>query len=157
VQVLAATHADLEAEVAARRFRADLLYRLNTVRVDLPPLRQRRDFAQVVRSVLAGLDPHAGIDNDALALLARHRWPGNFRELRSVLTRALLQGGQVLDTGTVARWLPAAVPSVAASVLQQGAAELVRREFDRCGNVSVTARTLGISRTTVYRHLRAAG
>ena len=76
VLLLAATHADLDEEVAARRFRADLLYRLNTVRVDLPPLRLRRDFAPAVRSLLASLDGAASISDEAvvrLALQARRR------------------------------------------------------------------------------------
>lgn len=152
VQLLAATHADLDAEVAARRFRADLLYRLNTVRVDLPPLRLRRDFAAAVHAVLAALDSTATIADDAVARLAMHRWPGNFRELRSVLTRALLHGNGRIGSGDVHRWLPAA-SSPPASALQQSAGELVRREFEHCRSVSQTARALGISRTTVYRHL----
>jgi transcriptional regulator of acetoin/glycerol metabolism len=155
VQLLAATHADLEAEVAARRFRADLLYRLNTVRLALPPLRERRDFAAAVRSVLATLDRQASIDDEAIARLAQHGWPGNFRELRALLTRALLAGGSRLRHADVEGLLP---PSRGepVSALQQGATEIVRREFERCGgSVSEAARRLGISRTTVYRHLRA--
>ncbi|HSQ73087.1 MAG TPA: sigma-54-dependent Fis family transcriptional regulator, partial [Rubrivivax sp.] len=156
VLLLAATHADLDEEVAARRFRADLLYRLNTVRAELPPLRLRRDFALAVRSMLTSLDGAASISDEAVARLAQHRWPGNFRELRSLLTRVLLQGTQRIGAAEVERWLPAAT-GVPASALQHNAAELVRREFDRCGSVSQTARALGISRTTVYRHLRATG
>jgi len=144
--------------VAARRFRADLLYRLNTVRADLPPLRLRRDFALAVRSLLASLDGAASISDDAVARLALHRWPGNFRELRSLLTRVLLHGTQRIGAKEVERWLPVTTATVAcASALQLNAAELVRREFERCGSVSQAARALGISRTTVYRHLREAG
>ncbi len=157
VQLLAATHADLDAEVSARRFRADLLYRLNTVSVQLPPLRERTDFATAVRAVLAAVDSAASITDEAIERLAGHGWPGNFRELRSVLTRALLQGSSRVQAAAVAPWLPQAAAAPAAgtvSALQQNAAELVRREFERCGNVSATARALGISRTTVYRHLR---
>jgi transcriptional regulator of acetoin/glycerol metabolism len=106
-----------------------------------------------VHRVLATLDSAAAIDDDAVARLACHRWPGNFRELRSVLTRALLHGPARIGVAEVERWLPAAAPAPA-SVLQQGASELVRREFERCGSVSETARALKISRTTVYRHLR---
>ncbi len=157
VQVLAASNAELADEVAARRFRADLFYRLNTVRVELPPLRRRRDFAPAARSMLASLDSAASLDDDAVERLAWHAWPGNFRELRSVLTRALLAGpGRALRRSDIERLLPAAAP-VASSVLQQDATERVRREFERVGrSVSQTSRNLGISRTTVYRHLRGA-
>lgn len=161
VQLLAASHADLQAEVAARRFREDLLYRLNTVRVSLPPLRARSDFAQAVRSVLAGLDARVQLSEAALRRLAAHAWPGNFRELRAVLTRALLsRRGQVLSESEVAAQLPplAAPAAPAASALQRHSTELVLREFERCGgSVSRTSRQLGVSRTTVYRHLREAG
>jgi transcriptional regulator of acetoin/glycerol metabolism len=167
VQLLAATHADLADEVAAGRFRADLFYRLNTVRVDLPPLRLRSDFAAAVRHVLAQVDPAAHIDDEAVDGLARHVWPGNFRELRSVLTRALLTGGRRrLQAGDFLGLLPAGTPGRlpaepaahtspgGASTLQQVAADTVRREFERTGgSISQTSRNLGISRTTVYRHL----
>ncbi len=157
VQLLAATNAELDDEVAAHRFRADLLYRLNTVRVELPPLRLRRDFVAAVRSVLATLDTGTSIDDDAVERLAWHAWPGNFRELRSVLTRALLaRSGHRLARVDVDRLLPVASPA-SGSALRQGASEMVRREFERTGHsVSQTSRNLGISRTTVYRHLREA-
>jgi transcriptional regulator of acetoin/glycerol metabolism len=157
VQLLAATNADLEEVVAAQRFRADLMYRLNTVRANLPPLRQRRDFVAAVRSVLDALDPLATIDDAAIERLASHAWPGNFRELRSVLTRALLvQGGHRLGVADVAALLPSAScqPS---SVIQQTTLETIRREYERTGqNVSQTSRNLGVSRTTIYRYLGGA-
>ncbi|MFZ5506265.1 MAG: sigma-54-dependent Fis family transcriptional regulator [Pseudomonadota bacterium] len=159
VQVLAATNTDLADEVAAGRFRADLLYRLNTVCVTLPPLRRRRDLAAAVRHLLAAIDRHATIADGAIARLARHAWPGNFRELRAVLTRALLASGDGrLGERDIERVLPPPERDVpaGASALRLNATDAVRREYERTGrNVSQTARNLGISRTTVYRHLRA--
>ncbi len=164
VQLLAATHADLDADVLAKTFRADLLYRLNTVRVTLPALRLRRDFSAAVRWVLHSIDRRVAIADDAITLLSAHSWPGNFRELRSVLTRALLQQPPAarptpLGVADMHAVLPAAVsadPGSSNSQLQRSAAELVRAEHGRSGgSVSRTARALGISRTTVYRHLRS--
>ena len=157
VQLLAATNTDLADDVAARRFRADLFYRLNTVCVTLPPLRLRRDFADAAIALLHRLDARAAIDDAALARLQAHAWPGNFRELRSVLTRALLScDGHPIGTATIARLLPPAERATR-SALQQVAGETIRREFERTGHsVSQTSRNLGISRTTVYRHLAPA-
>ncbi len=168
VLVLASSNADLEQAVAAGRFRADLLHRLNTVRVGLVPLRQRSDFAACARHVLADLEPQARLDEAAVQRLSEHGWPGNFRELRAVLTRALLAqpeaGAMRLDAGAVDALLPAAGIASAHggaaasgrpnSQLQRSADELVRQELQRQGgSVSRTARALGVSRTTVYRHL----
>ena len=157
VQLLAATHAGLDEEVLARHFRADLLYRLNTVCAELPPLRLRRDFGAAARQVLASIDLGASLTDGAIARLQAHAWPGNFRELRSVLTRALLASASPhLGLQDLERLLPPAGPH-SQSALQQGAAELVRREYERSGHsISQTSRSLGISRTTVYRHLREA-
>ena len=164
VQLLAATHADLETEVGARRFREDLLHRLNIVRLTLPPLREREDFAAVGRSVLAAIDPHARISDDALLQLSCLPWRGNMRELRAVLTRALLMHDTgELDTGDFAAAFSAAQPGSmpvlhGQSALQQGALQRVLSEFERTGHsVSQTSRNLGISRTTVYRYLRERG
>ena len=160
VQLLAASHASLEEAVQAKAFRADLLHRLNTVCVTLPALRQRRDLPQAAQWVLRQLDARQSLADDALARLAAHPWPGNFRELRSVLTRALLQRGDSrrhlpLHAADLDAVLPPAQASGSTSQLQRTAADLVRSEFERSGgSVSLTARALGISRTTVYRHLR---
>ncbi len=163
VQLLAASHANLEDAAQARTFRADLLHRLNTVCVTLPALRQRRDLPQAARWVLRQLDIGQSLSDDALARLAAHSWPGNFRELRSVLTRALLQRPaarrhQPLNAEDMNAVLPPSQPVAGASQLQRSAADLVRSEYERCGgSVSHTARALAISRTTVYRHLRSGG
>jgi len=154
VQLLAASNSDLADDVAARRFRADLFYRLGTVGVTLPPLRRRRDFPDAVVALLRRLDARAAIADAAIDRLQAHAWPGNFRELRSVLTRALLtSGGRPIDAADIERLLPPAQRGPT-SALQQVAAETIRREFERTGHsVSQTSRNLGISRTTVYRHL----
>lgn len=157
VQLVAASNADLDGEVARQRFRADLLYRLNTVRVELPPLRRRRDFAACVRFALAAIDAQASISDAAVTWLKAYAWPGNFRELRSVLTRALLtQSTRRIDLPQLRSLLAAPRGAGAdASALRQGATEAVLREFERSGrSVSRTSRNLGVSRTTVYRHLR---
>ncbi|MDO9197249.1 sigma-54-dependent Fis family transcriptional regulator [Rhodoferax sp.] len=160
VQIVAASHTELEAEVAAGRFRADLMYRLNTVCVVLPPLRERRDFGEAVWHVLNGLAPGASITPAAIDLLASHSWPGNFRELRAVLTRALLarvDADAPLDVPELRPHVPArsGASTNGASALHVSATELVLREFERTGhNISLTSRNLAISRTTVYRHLR---
>jgi transcriptional regulator of acetoin/glycerol metabolism len=166
VQLLAASHACLDTAVRERQFREDLLYRLNTVRVTLPPLRERSDLAAAARWVLRGIDASAQLLDDALPVLQQRAWPGNFRELRSALTRALLARpagphGACLGAADLRAVLPgpAPVPDAAPrSALQRTAAELVRAEFQRNGgSVSETSRVLGISRTTVYRHLRTQG
>jgi len=210
VQLLAATNVALEEEVAACRFRADLLYRLSVIKAVLPPLRCRSDIAEAVHGVLATIEPRATLGDGALERLARHGWPGNFRELRAVLTRALLarrlrgdtavigvddldavlpgagaaaglglrggygsalrvgDGSALRDVqgsasgdepGSALRDRPgSALPGTPGSALQAEATERVCREFERCGrSVSRTSRSLGISRTTVYRHLREGG
>lgn len=161
VQILAATNADLAGEVAARRFRADLMYRLDTVKAVVPPLRVRSDFAAALRFVLVRIDPAATISEEAIARLEVHDWPGNFRELRSVLTRALLAGTDMkIGIDEIAVLLPSILSKnadIVGSALRDRAMEEVMSEFRRTGgNVSHTARNLSISRNTVYRHLRDA-
>ncbi len=163
VQLLAASHADLEEEVRLRSFRADLFYRLNIVQVTLPPLRKRSDLAAAVRWMLRQIDADLVIDDLAVQQLASHGWPGNFRELHAVLMRIVLARGlrNHLDAPgntIVAAEVQAVLPlaKIVGSGLQRSAAELVRLEFERSGrSVSQTARNLDISRTTVYRHLRS--
>ena len=94
VRVVAATHRDLEALIAAGKFREDLFYRLNVIPLELPPLRDRpEDLPELAYAFLYEAARRNGravarIDDDALAVLLRHRWPGNVRELRNVMERA---------------------------------------------------------------------
>ncbi len=96
VRVIAATNSDLDAEVHAGRFRSDLFYRLNVVRIEVPPLRERpedvallaRRFAEEVSALLGRTAPELGAE--ALARLRAYSWPGNVRELRNVVERALI-------------------------------------------------------------------
>ena len=160
VQLLAASNVDLAAAVAAKRFREDLLYRLDVVKLRLPPLRERSDFALAARSVLAQVDAGAQLSEGALARLAQQPWPGNFRELRSTLTRMVLaqaraDGSAQLNEHDVPAQLAAPASAARGSALQHSATDQVLRAFEASGrSVSATARRLGVSRTTVYRHLR---
>src|SRR5262249_33426692 len=96
VRVLAATNVDLGSEIRAGRFREDLLYRLNTVEVQVPPLRERReDLPRLAHCFLSRLGARNGrpalrLSTSALDALLRHTWPGNVRELEHVIERAVL-------------------------------------------------------------------
>jgi len=104
VRVLSATNADLQAEIAAGRFREDLLYRLNTVVIHLPPLRDRRsDIAALAQHFLAIYaaryrKPIAGFDQDAASVMQAHAWPGNVRELAHSVERAVLMADPATTT-----------------------------------------------------------
>jgi transcriptional regulator with PAS, ATPase and Fis domain len=104
VRLLAATHRNLAGMVREERFREDLLFRINTLTLEIPPLRERReDIRAVAHTVLTELCRRRGraapeLDQDAAQMLEQYRWPGNVRELRNVLERALLFcKGNVLD------------------------------------------------------------
>lgn len=162
VRLISATNADVNAEVAAGRFREDLLFRLNTIEIALPPLRDRRDdiprlakhflnlHAQRYRKALTGFDP------TAMQMLIDYQWPGNIRELEHSIERAVLmaQGGSVraADLG-----LRAPTESAAGRLedmsLEDVEALLVRKAMARHGNVSAAAKALGLSRSALYRRL----
>jgi len=110
VRVVAATNKDLQAEIAAGRFREDLLYRLNVVPIDVPPLRARRgDVPQLVEHFVAQLGRTGGLaakrfDPEAVKRLAAYDWPGNIRELRNAIERLLiLASGNVVSVDDVER------------------------------------------------------
>jgi DNA-binding NtrC family response regulator len=166
VRILSATNADLEADVEAGRFRKDLLYRLRTVEIPLPPLRHRLEdieplalhfLARHSRKYGKELD---GFDADALAALRAHSWPGNVRELDHAVERAVLmaRGTRIespdlgLDTrsGAAADAEPRRLID-AERLLIQGA--LDRHQ----GNVSLAAAELGLSRSALYRRLEKHG
>jgi DNA-binding NtrC family response regulator len=168
VRVLSATNAALSAEIAAGRFREDLLYRLNTVVIHVPPLRDRReDIEPLANHFLAHYaaryrKPVSGFDPDAGAALRSHRWPGNVRELGHSIERAVLMadpaatsiaarhlglhGGRGIDTGTEAVSLEDAERAFIEKVLARHG-----------GDVRLAAEQLGMSRSALYRRLQQYG
>jgi len=166
VRLVSATNAELDAEVTAGRFREDLLFRINTVEVRLPPLRDRREdipllaahflrrHAQRYRRAVESLEP------EALRLLLAHPWPGNVRELDHVLERAVLMArGPVLGAAELGLRSPA--PGAAAleqMTLDEVERVLIQKALARHGgNVSEAAKTLGLSRSALYRRLERHG
>jgi DNA-binding NtrC family response regulator len=165
VRLIAATNADLAAEIAAGRFRKDLLFRLNTVEVRLPPLRERREdivpLAQMFLARSAQRYQRAGahLSASALRALEDYPWPGNVRELSHVMERAVLTatGAQIahLDFS-----LPLATPSGAPprQTLDEAEQDMIRSALERCaGNIQKTAEMLGLSRAALYRRLEKFG
>jgi DNA-binding NtrC family response regulator len=165
-RIISATNADLNAEVAAGRFRQDLLFRLNTIEIQLPPLRERREdipllarhfltqHAQRYRKPLTGFEPAA------MQLLLDHAWPGNVRELDHAVERAVLMAQ---DDLVRTRDLGLRTPKDAAARIEDMSLEevegfLIKKALARYdGNVSQAAKALGLSRSALYRRLQRFG
>ncbi len=160
IQLVSATNRDLDAAIAEGRFRRDLLYRLNTVEVTLPPLNARSDFAEIVAALAETLDDPPVLDDAALALLESARWPGNIRELRNVLQRLALAepgGGPITAERLRALLGDRLGAGPGRDGLRAREREIVLETYRRLdGNVSAVARALGVSRNTVYARLREA-
>ena len=182
VRVVASTNRDLRAEVRRGRFREDLLYRLDVVKLRLPPLRQRpEDLPGLVERLLDGkLPPGDAIAGDNLGALAAYRWPGNVRELRNVLERAVALARRlgeppakfaelVFNLGPAAEGpatLGADYPGVASPLPYKEARAQLLDSFDRAyvaalmsrhgDNMSRAAQAAGISRSFLYDLLRKA-
>ncbi|GAA4107526.1 sigma-54-dependent Fis family transcriptional regulator [Aminobacter aganoensis] len=159
VQIVSATNRNLEEMVASREFRADLLYRLNAYTVRMPPLRSRSDFALVVQHLMQKIAPGTAITDAAIARLSLRSWPGNIRELQSVLQRALVrQHLEFVDEESFTERETAPEDSCEdcrGHALSRHKCREIRSVFRASGdNVSKTARMLGLSRTTVYKHVR---
>jgi len=167
VRVLAATNADVNAEAAAGRFRQDLLFRLNTIEIHLPPLRERReDILLLAHHFLRGYAQRyrktiSGFDAAATQLLREHPWPGNVRELDHAVERGvLLSTGPLLhaaDLGLRAP-APAGSPRLEEMSLDEVERHLIQRTLARHdSNVSQAAKALGLSRSALYRRLQKYG
>jgi DNA-binding NtrC family response regulator len=167
VRVLAATNVDVGAEVAAGRFREDLLFRLNTIEIRVPNLRDRqpdiellahhflRVYTERYRKKISGFDPAA------MQSLREHPWPGNVRELDHAIERAvLLSGGPLIrsiDLGLRAT-PPSGTPRLEEMNLEEVEKHLIQRMLARHGgNVSQAANALGLSRSALYRRLEKFG
>jgi NtrC-family two-component system response regulator AlgB len=170
VRVIAATNQNLEAAVAANRFRDDLLYRLNVIELTLPPLRKRNDILELADHLLAFFARQTGrrlegFTPEARAGLARHPWPGNLRELRNTIERAaILAEGPLVGLADLpvriaqANLTPDAPVEVGQNVtLEQIEVEHVRRVLARSASLEETARILGIDPSTLYRKRKQYG
>ena len=165
-RVLSATNVDVAAEVRAGRFREDLLYRLNTVEIHLPPLRDRReDIPALAGHFLASHArryriENASFDPSAIEALLAHTFPGNVRELEHAVERALLlaPSGLIRAEDIMLR-RPSQPPSrLEEMTLEEAEGHLIARALTRTGgNVSDAARALGLSRSALYRRMQHFG
>jgi DNA-binding NtrC family response regulator len=161
VRLISATNADLHAEVAAGRFRQDLLFRLNTIEVHLPPLRERReDIARLASHFLSVhaqryRKPIGAFDTAALSLLHEHAWPGNVRELDHAVERAVLmaQGTTIQAHDLGLRRTGSPEERLEDMSLEDIESLFIRKAMNRYGNVSHAAKALGLSRSALYRRL----
>src|SRR5213595_1035115 len=166
VRIISATNANLENEIAAARFRQDLLFRLNTIEIELPPLRDRREDIMPLANTF--LRQHAeryrkqvgGFDESARERLLQHRFPGNIRELDHVVERAVLmtKDRQIraadlgLTTGS------SESRNVEEMSLEEVEAFLIKKALARNdGNARKAAEALGLSRSAFYRRLQQYG
>ena len=166
VRMISATNAELNEEVAAGRFRQDLLFRLNTIEIHLPPLRDRREDTPPLATYF--LAKHGrkyrksltGFDSAAIQALLRHPWPGNVRELDHAIERAVLMAqGPMVKAGDLAlRSAPEGAPPLDEMSLEEVECLLIKKALARYdGNVSQAAGALGLSRSALYRRLQRYG
>ena len=166
VRVLAATNADIDGEIAAGRFRADLLYRLNTIHIHLPPLRERGD--DILRLAQRFLRQHAQhhrrtvatFSDAALSALRRYAWPGNVRELNHVVERAMstARGAAIEPADLRLTAGPAGPIDRRPMTLDEVELDAIRAALARHdGNVVAAADELGMSRSALYRRMEKFG
>ncbi|HXZ87364.1 MAG TPA: sigma-54 dependent transcriptional regulator [Candidatus Binataceae bacterium] len=163
IRIIAASNRDLRAEVAARRFREDLFYRLNVITLAVPPLRERReDILPLAQWMLAAasvrnrrLPMHLAAE--AAAALQNYRWPGNVRELRNALERAaVLSRSEAITPDDLPDSLFHDQPQASADVGQRASLDEVEREYimrvlAQSTTLEEAAATLGINVTTLWR------
>jgi two-component system response regulator HydG len=175
VRVVSATHRDIQAEVAAGRFREDLFYRLHVVPCFVPPLRERKeDIPRLVTHFIAKLGPRTnaaikGLSDVALARLCTYGWPGNVRELENVIEQALVFAeGDTIDLGALPPVVRGgtsentlAVPTGEMSlpdILEDLERQLILRAYEKSGGVKTEcARLLGIKTSALYYKLEKYG
>lgn len=165
VRLISATNSDLQAEVAAGRFRQDLLFRLNTIHIHLPPLRERREDIELLaqhflkQHVARYRKAITGFDASAIEAMRAYSWPGNVRELDHAVERGvLMSGGKVIRGADLALNAGQSAPRLEDMSLEEVEGFLIRKTLSRCdGNARRAAEELGLSRSAFYRRLEKYG
>ena len=166
VRLISATNSDLPAEVASGKFRQDLLFRLNTIHLHLPPLRERREDIELL--ALHFLKQHVeryrksitGFDDAAITAMRDYGWPGNVRELDHAVERAVLMTqGKIIHAPDLGLNLAReAAPRLEEMSIEEVEAFLIKKTLARCdGNARRAAEELGLSRSAFYRRLEKYG
>jgi DNA-binding NtrC family response regulator len=166
VRILSATNADPRKEIDAGKFREDLFFRLNTIQIHLPALRERlEDIPLLAEQFLEELSKRyrkqvRGFHQDAIAALKAYPWPGNVRELRHVMERAVLlaRSSAILPSDLGIQSTPSKAPQLEAMDLDSAEVYLINRALARHhGNALLAAKDLGLSRSAFYRRLQKHG
>jgi DNA-binding NtrC family response regulator len=166
VRVISATNANLDEEVQNGRFRQDLLFRLNTIEIHLPPLRERREDLIALANHFLGVHARryrksiTGFDPNAVQAMGEHAWHGNVRELNHVIERAVLmaQGNSIKAGDLALRSSTGGSPRLEEMSLEDVEEFLIKKALARfSGNVSHAASALGLSRSALYRRLQRFG
>lgn len=165
VRLLSATNSNLADEVASGRFRQDLLFRLNTVEIHLPPLRDRPEDIPALADYFLRLHreryrrPAGGFTSAALAALLQYTWPGNVRELGHVIERAVLMSGdgEISDSDLSLQSRPPGAAQLEELSLEEVERLLIQKALKRFGNANRAAEALGLSRSALYRRLQKYG
>jgi DNA-binding NtrC family response regulator len=160
-RLISATNADLQVEVAGGKFRQDLLFRLNTIHIHLPPLRERReDIPLLAQHFLKGhveryRKPITGFEDGAIEAMRDYAWPGNVRELDHAVERGVLMAqGKVVRAPDLGLNASNTTPRLEDMSLEEVEAFLIKKTLARCdGNARQAAEQLGLSRSAFYRRL----
>lgn len=164
-RLLCSTNRDLEKEVRTKNFREDLFYRINVVRIDVPPLRQRRDeisllTAEFVKEFCARNQKRLTVSDEVMSIFQEYHWPGNIRQLRNIVERAvvLAKKNEIILKDLPKELRPQRGKSESGPVetLREMEMQAVRKTLLECGgNKSKAAKALGISRKALYKRLKA--
>ena len=166
VRILSATNHNLYSQVKKGTFREDLLYRINLIQIEVPPLRQRTSDIPVLakyfinNAVKAYSLPVKYLSGSANEWLCNQLWPGNVRELKNIIERSLLlsKGDQIKPEDFIAAQIPVQNPSTSFHTLDEMEKQMIISTIEEChGNLSRTAEKLGIGRATLYRKMEKHG
>ncbi|MFN2126542.1 MAG: sigma 54-interacting transcriptional regulator, partial [Anaerolineales bacterium] len=162
IRLITATNSNLEEMAATQEFREDLLYRLNTIRIDVPPLRERGEDIELLSNYFLKCfeqkynKPALKISQQAIKKLMKHEWPGNIRELQHTIEKAvILSDGAILKPEDFLFRGPGKKVSGAPQTLEDMERSLIEEALDRQnGNLTAAADQLGISRQTLYNKIK---